>query len=143
MGQSCAEKTPTERPPQAYGMTLNFLISDERFHKKEHLLKTKEFGKVYKKGLAGRTNGVILYCLPNELGHNRLGFSIGSRNIKRATSRNRIRRLFREAYRKNKTKLKNGFDFVMVVRKDLHESLTYDSAEEIFLKLAKEIRTTE
>lgn len=116
------------------------MISDERFRKKEHLLKTKEFSKIYKKALAGKTNGIILYCLANKLEHNRLGFSIGSRNVKRATSRNRIRRLFREVYRKNKRMLGAGFDIVMVVRKDLSKELTYNSAETTFLQLAKEVK---
>ena len=95
---------------------------------------------MYRKGLAGRAGGVILYCLPNALEHNRLGFSIGSKNVRLATSRNRIRRLFREVYRKVKGELKGGFDIVMVVRKDLHEDLTYKSAESIFLKLARDIK---
>ena len=116
------------------------MISDERFSKKEHLLKAKDFNKVYKKGLAGRSDGVILYCLANSLEHNRLGFSIGSKNIKRATSRNRIRRLFKEVYRKQKGRLKSGFDIVIVVRKDLSATISYDSAGALLLKLAKETR---
>ena len=116
------------------------MISDERFSKKEHLLKSKDFNKVYKRGLAGRAEGVLLYSLANSLGHNRLGFSIGSKNIKRATSRNRIRRLFKEVYRKLKGKLKNGFDIVIVVRKDISAAISYDSATTTFLKLAKEAR---
>ena len=118
------------------------MISDERFSKKEHLLKSKDFSKVYKKGLAGRSDGVMLYCLANALEHNRLGFSIGSKNIKRATSRNRIRRLFREVYRKLKGRLKRGFDIVIVVRKDISATISYDSATVTFLKLAKEARLT-
>ena len=116
------------------------MISDERFSKKEHLLKSKDFSKVYRKGLAGRSDGVILYCLANALEHNRLGFSIGAKNIKRATSRNRIRRLFKEVYRKLKGKLKRGFDIVIVVRKDISAAISYDSAAATFLKLAKEAR---
>ncbi len=116
------------------------MISDERFRKKEHILKTKDFSKIYKKGTASKINGVIFYCLANNLEHNRLGFSIGSRNIKRATSRNRMRRLFREAYRKNKRNFQRGFDVVRVVRKDLCKDLTYNSAEATFLKLAKEAK---
>lgn len=114
------------------------MISGERFRKNEHLLKSKEFDRVYKKGLAGRAEGVVLYCLPNSLGRNRLGFSIGSKKVELATSRNRIRRLFREAYRKVKGNLNAGFDIVIVVRRDLHKSLTYKSAESILLKLAKD-----
>lgn len=115
-------------------------VSDERFRKKEHLLKSKEFNKVYKKGVIGRSNGVIMYALANTLEHNRLGFSIGSKNVKRAVARNRMRRLFREAYRKTKNSLRNGFDIVIIIRKDLHQALTYRSAEEIFLKLTGDTR---
>ena len=118
------------------------MISDERFRKREHLLKSKEFGRVYKKGFCGRADGIVLYSLANELGHNRLGFSIGSKNVRRSNSRNRIRRLFKEAYRKNKRELKSGFDIVMVVRKDMHENLTYDSAKATFLKLARNVGIT-
>ena len=118
------------------------MISDERFCKKEHLLKSKDFSKVYKKGVAVRAGGVILYSLANTLEHNRLGFSIGSKNTKRATSRNRIRRLFKEVYRKLKGRLKNGFDIVIVVRKDISATISRDSAETALLKLAKEAKLT-
>ena len=114
------------------------MISDERFRKKEHLLKSKDFSKVYKKGAFAKGRGVVLYCLANNLGHNRLGFSIGAKNVKRATSRNRIKRLFREFYRKSRPELKIGFDIVLVVRRDPGEDLTYDFLRRIFLTLAKE-----
>jgi len=117
----------------------NGMTPDERFRKNERLLKSKEFDRVYKKGLAGRADGIVLYCLPNALERNRLGFSIGSKKVKHAVSRNRMRRLFREAYRKVKGRLKGGFDIVIVVRRDLHKSLTYKSAESTLLKLAKDI----
>jgi ribonuclease P protein component len=116
------------------------MISDERFRKNEHLLKSKDFSKVYKKGTYARGQDIVLYCVENNLKHNRLGFSIGSKNIKRATSRNRIRRLFREFYRKSRPSLKNGFDIVLVVRRDLSKELTYDFAGDIFRKLATQTR---
>ena len=118
------------------------MISDERFRKKEHLLKSKDFNKVYKKGRLGRADGVVMYCMANALPHNRLGFSIGSKNIKRATSRNRIRRLLREVYRKSKDKFKSGFDIVIVVRKDISINISYNSAEATLLKLANEAKIT-
>ncbi|MDD3906034.1 MAG: ribonuclease P protein component [Candidatus Omnitrophica bacterium] len=111
------------------------MIPDEKFRKKEHLLKSKDFFKVYKKGISYKAGGVILYVLANALGHNRLGFSIGSKAIKRSTVRNRIRRLFREAYRKNKGALKAGFDMVIVARKMPENITTYVSAEDVLLKL--------
>ena len=118
------------------------MISDEKFRKKEHLLKSKDFSKVYKKGAYARGAGIVLYCLANNLEYSRLGFSIGSKNIKRATSRNRIKRLFRDFYRKARPELKSGFDIVLVVRRDPGDELTCGFVRNIFLKLAAEIKLT-
>jgi len=114
-------------------------VSGESFGKKEHILKSKDFGRIYKKGVSRKTpEGVVLYGLQNGLSHNRLGFSISSKNVRRASSRNRIKRLFREAYRKHKKILKSGYDIVIIVRKDPKGMLSYDLAKSIFLKLSKE-----
>ena len=114
------------------------MISDEGFRKKEHLLKSKEFSKVYKKGTSKRSNGVVLCVLPNGLEHTRLGFSISSKTVRRAVSRNRIRRLFREVYRKSRHSLKGGFDIIIVIRQDLSETISFSSAETTLFKLVKE-----
>ena len=110
---------------------------DEGYPKKERLIKTKDFGKVYKAGRSFSADFAMLKVLPNNLPVNRLGFSIGAKNIKRAYRRNRIRRLFREAYRKNKKALKKGFDMVLAVKKDPAKNLGYEVVEKIFLKLTK------
>lgn len=115
-------------------------VSDESFGKKEHILKSKEFGRIYKKGVSRKLEGVVLYSLQNGLLHNRLGFSIGSKNVRRASSRNRIKRLFRETYRKHKSVLKSGYDIVIVVRREPEKVLSYDFAKSIFLKLSKDAR---
>lgn len=111
---------------------------DEGFEKKEHLLKTKDFRKVYKEGRLAKEGGLFLYALRNDLGLGRIGFSIGSRNIKRAVRRNRIRRLLREIYRRNKKYIDNGLDIIVVVKRDMVKTITYDSLKTRFLKLAKE-----
>ena len=114
------------------------MISDEGYPKKERLIKTKDFGKVYRQGRSFKVDFIVLKVLPNTLPVNRLGFSIGSKSIKSSCRRNRIRRLFRESYRKNKKTLKKGFDMVLVVRKDAAKNFVYENAQKIFLKLAKE-----
>ena len=113
------------------------MISDEKFPRKERLLKTKDFKSVYKKGALFKSDSFFLYCMPNMLKNNRIGFSISSRNIKLASSRNRIRRLFREVYRRRKKDLKTGFDMVLVLKKDLGRAISYKEVEGLFLKLAK------
>jgi ribonuclease P protein component len=110
----------------------------ETFTKEERLIKTKDFRKVYKDGRSYKAGFVILRVLPNAAGTNRIGFSISAKSVKRAFRRNRIKRLFREAYRRNKKSLKNGFDVVCVVRRDFKEGFSYLEAERIFLGLSKQ-----
>ncbi len=113
------------------------MISEENFSKEERLLKTKDFRRVYNKGISFRRESAILYNLPNGLSENRIGISIGSRNVKLATRRNRLKRLFKEVYRRNKGMLKKGFDIVIVLKKDLKKkNATFEDAKEIFLNLA-------
>ena len=120
------------------------MTPDERLRKKERLLKSKDFRLVYKKGRAfygpdGKKAGVVLCRAPNGLGNNRIGFSISSKNIKLATRRNRIRRLFREVFRRNKRGLKAGFDIVIIVKKKPERTqVSYKETERIFFKLDKE-----
>lgn len=78
--------------------------------------------------------------MPNGLGWNRLGLSISARNIKRATRRNRIKRLFREAYRRTKSKTKSGYDIFIIVKKDDGDFATYNQAEIVLSDLLKKAR---
>ncbi len=114
------------------------MIPDETFAKKERLVKTKDFRKVYKDGRSYKAGFVILRSLPNAGLTNRIGFSISAKIIKRAFRRNRIKRLFREAYRRNKNILKKGFDIVFVVRRDFKENFSYAEVEQVLLNLCKQ-----
>jgi len=116
------------------------MTPDEKFGKLEHVLKSKDFRLIYKKGLRGKLDAVILYCLPNELEYSRLGFSISARFVKQAAKRNRIRRVFREIYRKMKKDLKKSCDLVLVIRSDFGGRISYKKLESVFLKLAGSVR---
>jgi ribonuclease P protein component len=114
------------------------MIPDGTFAKQERLIKTKDFRKVYKDGRSYKAGFVILRLLPNAARTNRVGFSISAKIIKRAFRRNRIKRLFREVYRRNKKILKRGFDMVFVIRRDFKEEFSYAEAEQVFLNLSKQ-----
>ena len=114
------------------------MIPAATFAKKERLIKTKDFRKVYKDGRSYRAGFIILRLLPNAALMNRVGFSISAQSIKRAFRRNRIKRLFREAYRRNKNILKKGFDIVFVVRRGFKENFSYAEAQQVFLNLSNQ-----
>ncbi len=131
LGQRSPFEAQEERPPQACRMT-----PDGKFRKHEHILKSKDYRAVYKKGLSVKQGPLILSYLPNGLAHSRIGFSISSRNVRLASRRNRTRRLFREAYRKNKNSIKRGFDIVFIVKRSFPENMMYSGAEEALSKIA-------
>ena len=113
------------------------MISDERFRKRDHLLKTKDFSRLYKKGRSCKNDYLVMYHLANDLAHSRIGFSISSRKVRLATDRNRVRRILREVFRKHKNDLKTGYDIVIVVVRNPAPQPDYSSVEQRFLKLAR------
>ena len=55
-----------------------------------------------------------MIAVPNGLPHSRLGLSVGKRIWKSAVRRNRIRRVFREAFRVRYDALPRGYDLVLI-----------------------------
>ena len=113
------------------------MTSDESFHKEEHLLKTASFKKVYNYGLSCRHKNFSVYYLPNNLKYSRIGFAVSSRTVKLATRRNRIKRLLRELYRKNKKELKINIDLVIGVKKSFYKDVSYHIVETVFMEALK------
>jgi ribonuclease P protein component len=113
------------------------MISDGKFRKNEHILKSKEYRAVYKNGLSVKQGPLVLCYLPNGLAHSRIGFSISSRNVKLASRRNRARRLFREVYRKNKPAIRKGLDLVVIAKRNLSDNMMYGDAEQALFKLIR------
>jgi ribonuclease P protein component len=113
------------------------MTSDEKFPKSGRLIKTKDFRAVYKEGRSFRKNGFVICALANGLDINRVGFSVRARVVKLASARNRIRRLLRELYRRNKSRLKKGFDIVFVVTRDPGRPIIYRNTEKTFQQLVR------
>ena len=113
------------------------MTAGEGFSKKERLLKSKDFRVIYAKGRKVSVGGTAICYLENSLGHNRLGFSVSSRNFKLASARNRIRRLFKEVYRRTKSELRPGTDIVLVIKRGFDKNSPYKDAERVFMDLVK------
>jgi ribonuclease P protein component len=90
------------------------------FPKTLHLRTPAEFAAVYDAKVRESRGPLLIYALPNDLGHPRIGLST-SRKVGTAPRRNHIRRMLREAFRLMRHDLPRGYDFVIVVR--AHEPL--------------------
>ena len=64
------------------------------------------------------TSEFALFARPNGLVHSRIGITT-TRKLGTAVTRNRARRLVREAYRTHRNQIPTGLDFVFVVRPPL------------------------
>jgi ribonuclease P protein component len=88
---------------------------DFRFRPREHLRRPVDFKRVYDTRRSVSNESMIVYAASNGLPHNRLGLSV-SRKFGGAVQRNRIRRLFREAYRLTRQEMPTGLDLVLIPR---------------------------
>jgi len=84
------------------------------------LRQSRDFTRLRQEGKAFHSRWMILSVMPNGLPHNRYGF-VTSKQIGKAVTRNRVRRLMREAVRLFHPQLRPGFDIVLVARQSLVE----------------------
>lgn len=86
-----------------------------RFRKIEHLRRPVDFKRVYDRRRSAGDGWLIVYACENGLPHLRLGLSV-SRKFGNAPYRNRLRRLYREAYRLTKHGMPTGLDVILIPR---------------------------
>jgi ribonuclease P protein component len=106
------------------------LSRDERIRSPLH------FKRVYDRRCSTSDPWLIVYGCANGLAQARLGMSV-SRKWGHAIVRNRIRRLYREAFRLSKPQLPTGMDFVFIPRKV--DALTLDVLLTTVPKLTREV----
>ena len=82
----------------------------------EHLRRPSEFRRVYDRRRSVSDSWLIVYACENELPYARLGLSV-SRKVGQATHRNRLRRLYREAFRLTRHEMPTGLDLVLIPRR--------------------------
>ena len=104
-------------------------------------LRRGDFGRVTREGrrVSGQWIGLFAAARPDRLV--RAGFTAG-RRVGGAVSRNRARRLMREAWRMIAGRVDDGFDLVFVARAGIERQKTADVASELesLLKQAGVIR---
>jgi ribonuclease P protein component len=95
----------------------------------------KEYKSVYNCNDSISDYNLVLFLKKNNFGYNRFGFT-AAKKIKKAVTRNFIRRRMKEIVRLNEHKLKEGYDFIFMARVNAADS-DYKNLEKSFNKLIK------
>ena len=99
------------------------------------LKNNREFGKVYNHKESFANKFLVMYLRSNDLDYSRIGISV-SKKVGNSVVRHRITRLIRDSYRLNKSRLKNGYDLVVVARVNAKDK-NFHEIESAFLHLVK------
>ena len=104
------------------------------------LKQNHEFRRLYSKGRNVASPYFAVYCRKTGRPYSRLGLTTGVK-LGNAVKRNRVRRRMRELYRTNESKLRPGYDIVMVARTRAIFA-RYSDLESSFLRLMKKLELT-
>ena len=86
-----------------------------RFPREQRLGRQRDFARVFARKCRASDALLIVYIDANDLAFSRLGLSVG-KGVGGAPTRNRIKRLIREAFRLSQHDLPAGLDIVCVAR---------------------------
>ncbi len=89
--------------------------SDRRLTRERRLGKAAEFSRVFARPQRFHSDSFTVLVRASDLGEPRLGLAIAKRRIRRASARNRIKRLVRESFRHHLADLA-GLDIVVMAK---------------------------
>jgi ribonuclease P protein component len=87
--------------------------SSNRFSDDNRLLNAADFGRVFQEATRSRDRFFTVLCRHNTSNRARLGLAISKKHCRRATARNRIKRIVRESFRQQPDLLA-GLDVVVI-----------------------------
>jgi ribonuclease P protein component len=92
------------------------------------LTRSRDFSRVRRSGRSAGSSLLVLYALPVRDSELRVGFSV-SKRVGKATVRNRVKRLMREAVRQQLPSMRPGQDLVFIARPAAAQA-TYNQVNE-------------
>ena len=92
--------------------------SNNSFPTKFKIKTPRDFRNTLSEGTKTHSENFILYAKPNSLGFPRLGVSVGKKTSASSVRRNRMKRVLREVFRRNKPAFSSN-DVVFVIKNDV------------------------
>ena len=103
---------------------------------RENVLRRKEdFDRIYRKGKSVGDRYVVIFCMRNDLGFNRIAY-LASKKVGNSVVRHHLTRLIRESYRLQEEHFQCGFDLVVIARAGAKEK-SYHDIESALIHLGK------
>ena len=104
--------------------------------RRERLLNSVEFNSVYRHKKVVKSPLIWMYKRPNGLPFNRLGISVGNKFCTNIVQRNKIKKIIRQIFQRNKKCFGEGVDVVLVIKKN-QTTVNFTSFKELILGLSK------
>ena len=111
--------------------------TSEGFPRKLRIVRPCDYQTLYKTGRRVHSERFVLFGRENAMGCPRLGITV-SRKVGNAVVRNRIKRLFREIFRKSRGEIPGRFDIVVNARPDC-AGASYEELRREFLAAAQRV----
>jgi ribonuclease P protein component len=111
--------------------------TDQRFPRASRLTARRQFVAVYDRGRKVRRSAFLMFGAPNRLGYSRLGLTVTRKNGT-AVRRNRIKRRFRDLFRRHREELPGSLDLVVNGHARVLDS-TADQLERDFMSAVREL----
>ncbi|MDO5028170.1 MAG: ribonuclease P protein component [Bacillota bacterium] len=94
-----------------------------------------DFKKAYSKGKSYGNRNLVLYVRKNNLAYTRVGFTV-SKKVGTAVVRNKIKRRLREIFREYEDSIKEGYDLIFIVKRNVPD-ISFQQLRSAFFHILK------
>jgi ribonuclease P protein component len=108
-----------------------------RFQRRQRLTRQRDFERVFARKCSAADRHMVVYVDANDLSWTRLGIKPG-RQLGNAATRNRIKRVLREAFRLGQHDIPTGLDVICIPRDRSIARANHDSVGKAMQRLIKQ-----